>query len=490
MFSSSKRAFSLCYFTTTTKTTTISSIVIIFLTLISYGYGQATYHYETKEFEVPLDHFNFVLNTSFKLRYLINDSYVDKQNVKSPLFFYTGNEGDIETFAKNTGFMWELAQSYRACVVFAEHRYYGKSLPFGNMTFNATQPLNYGYLSVEQVLEDFADLIQDLQEKNKYGPVIAFGGSYGGMLSAWFRMKYPHLVYGALAASAPVRQFDGLTSCDIFSRITTSIFANSFKDGTCSANIRKSWDLFKQLSASDEGKKKLNEAFVFCDAIKVEDDLNKFMDYLEDVYANLAMANYPYANDFLSPLPPYPVRQFCSYLQTLETGDKLLDAMKQAINVYFNFTGAAKCLDYKSAFDPNSIGGDAWEIQTCNQMVMPMCSTPETMFRVKEWNFKEYTENCMKKFHVKPKLNDITLRYGGKNVRDISNIIFSNGLLDPWSGGGVLQTDNEAIHIIIIPEGAHHLDLRASNPNDPRSVIQARQREKNIIGKWIEEYRW
>jgi len=45
-----------------------------------------------------------------------------------------------------------------------------------------------GYLTVEQVLADYANLIGYIK-KNKLGdvPVISLGGSYGGMLTAWFR---------------------------------------------------------------------------------------------------------------------------------------------------------------------------------------------------------------------------------------------------------------------------------------------------------------
>lgn len=58
--------------------------------------------------------------------------------------------------------------------------------------------------------------------------------------------------------------------------------------------------------------------------------------------------------------------------------------------------------------------------------------------------------------------------------------------MDPWSGGGVLRTPNDKISIIIIPDTAHHLDLRSSNPNDPQSVITARKMEKDEIKKWLE----
>ncbi len=38
-----------------------------------------------------------------------------------PLLFYTGNEGPIESFYENTGFVFDLAKDFNALVVFAEH---------------------------------------------------------------------------------------------------------------------------------------------------------------------------------------------------------------------------------------------------------------------------------------------------------------------------------------------------------------------------------
>ena len=113
-----------------------------------------------------------------------------------PIFFYTGNEGDIEAFTENSGFMWDIAEEFGALLVFAEHRYYGESLPFGAES-RSKDPLKVGYLSSSQALADYVDLITFLRntmEGAAESPVVAFGGSYGGMLAAWIRTKYPHIV--------------------------------------------------------------------------------------------------------------------------------------------------------------------------------------------------------------------------------------------------------------------------------------------------------
>lgn len=94
--------------------------------------------------------------------------------------------------------MWEIAPEFRALVVFAEHRYYGESMPFGNKS--NSDPKLMGYLTSQQAMADFVDLIQYLRttDKRQSSAAILFGGSYGGMLSAWMRLKFPHIAQGSI----------------------------------------------------------------------------------------------------------------------------------------------------------------------------------------------------------------------------------------------------------------------------------------------------
>ena len=62
---------------------------------------------------------------------------------------------------------------------------------------------------------------------------------------------------------------------------------------------------------------------------------------------------------------------------------------------------------------------------------------------------------------------------------------YSNGLLDPWSSGGVMHTVSPSLPAIIIPNGAHHVDLRFSNPADTSDIRAAREQELTIIRQWL-----
>ena len=77
----------------------------------------------------------------------------------------------MQLYVNHTGLMWETAEDAGALMVFAEHRYYGESLPFGDATRD-----RMGYLTAEQALADYAALIFDLKARLNAtaAPVVAF----------------------------------------------------------------------------------------------------------------------------------------------------------------------------------------------------------------------------------------------------------------------------------------------------------------------------
>ncbi|KAF2357933.1 Peptidase S28 [Trinorchestia longiramus] len=338
-----------------------------------------------------------------------------------------------------------------------------------------------------QALADYVELIANLKKAYKgaeNSPVVVFGGSYGGMLSAWMRMKYPHIVRGAIAASAPVAQFTGLTPCNKFGEVVTRTFA---KEGDeCVKTIQKSWAAINEMASTADGRTWLNNEWKLCSPLNSTEDANDLKNYLTDVWTNLAMVDYPYMANFLAPLPAYPVMAVCQAMKFLKDDPKeILHELFKGLNVYFNYTTTAKCFQFKSSM-PSSLDDKGWDLQTCTEMVMPFCYDGKNdFFEPKPWNFTAFSQGCSKKWDVKPEQYKMENIYGGRNIKYASNIVFSNGLLDPWSSGGILEDVNESVVSVTIPEGAHHIDLRGAQRADPQSVIAARDLHRAHIRKWI-----
>lgn len=382
------------------------------------------------------------------------------------------------------GFMWDIAPEFKAMLIFAEHRYYGTSIPYGQTAFKDPKKMNF--LTSEQALADYAVLIKHIKSSipgSSQSKVIAFGGSYGGMLAAWFRMKYPNVVQGSLAASAPIWTFREDADCDAFDRTVTGTFRKS--SSACVDNIKALWKTLNTTASQTGGLAKLSEMFHLCKPLKSADDVTTLKNWIVSALVYLAMVDYPYPSKFLAPLPAWPVKETCRPISTPLNGDNLIIGTAKAMNVFYNYTGSTSCFDIGSGDIPN-LGISGWDYQSCTEMVAPSCSNGKTdMFEKSAWDFKEYTNGCLKNWKVKPDINWIETQYWGKNLSAASNIIFSNGLLDPWSSGGVLKSQSDSVVAILIPNGAHHLDLRGSNKADPADVVSARNQEKKYIATWL-----
>ncbi|KAG5040474.1 hypothetical protein JHK85_012950 [Glycine max] len=271
------------------------------------------FHYETRCIQQSLDHFSFSELPTFPQRYLISTEHWVGPRRLGPVFFYSGNEDDIEWFAQNTGVVWEIAPRFGAM-----HQYYGESVPYGSAEEAYKNVTTLSYLTSEQALADFSVLIADLKHNfsTKDCPVFLFGGSYGGsergwcrqyclrdtfnsldgtLLAAWMRLKYPHVAVGALASSAPILQFEDIVPPETFYDLVSNAF--------------KSWNEMASAGQTNNGLELLTKTFNLCQKLNRTKDL---YDWVEAAYSYLAMVNYPYPAEFMMTLPEHPIREACT----------------------------------------------------------------------------------------------------------------------------------------------------------------------------------
>ncbi|KAL5704268.1 lysosomal Pro-Xaa carboxypeptidase [Ranunculus cassubicifolius] len=439
---------------------------------------QAFYYTQT------LDHFNYLPESSatFQQKYIVNSKYWGGANTSSPIFVYTGPEFEIE-YVATPGLMTDIAPRFKALLVYIEHRYYGESMPFGEESYQNSSTM--GYFSSTQALADYAELIIDLKRNlsAQNSPVIVLGGSYGGMLASWFRLKYPHIAVGALASSAPILYFDGMTPENGYHVVVTKDFKEISE--SCYNTIRESWSEIDRVAATPNGLNMLSQKFNTCEVVNSS---NQLKDSIATNYITSAQFNEP---------PYYPVKQICAAIDGLPEGSDVISRISAGYKVgfgrLFNNTPCNEISYLAPTIAPTRELGWFW--QTCTEMVIPIgYHKNETMFdRENPFDLKAFTRGCQSKFGVTPRPHWITTEYGGHNITSVlkkfaSNIIFSNGLQDPYSVGGVLQSISDSVVALYTTQGSHCLDLVAASTSDPDWLVTQRKKEVEIIQGWIQEY--
>jgi lysosomal Pro-X carboxypeptidase len=293
----------------------------------------------------------------------------------------------------------------------------------------------------------------------------------------------------------------------------------------CKDNLQRAWDRILAAGQTADGRAKLTRGFRTCSPVQAPgnatDDPWYIMQWAQGPWANMAMGNFPYASSYLmhgkSMLPPWPVRAACSHLDAdLSDDEALFNAVRAAVAVQYNNTGDKACFDIVGdaadlGLDPppgnappvyqrkgEKCTGD-WDFQWCTEMVQPFLQgTRDDMFWCSDgtyypkddcsfWNFTSESDRCFQQWGVRPRKDWARVALAGKNLKHASNIVFTNGLQDPWHGGGVLQNISETVVSVIIPNGAHHIDLMFSDPADKDypDILHARQVQVEHMHRWV-----
>uniref|UniRef100_A0A5K3EXI6 Ribosomal RNA-processing protein 40 n=1 Tax=Mesocestoides corti TaxID=53468 RepID=A0A5K3EXI6_MESCO len=443
-------------------------------------------------YEQKISHFDFSFpSLTFNQRFVYEDQWYKPGG---PIFFYCGNEGNILSFWNNTGFLFDIAPTFNALILFAEHRYYGESLPFPS-SFN--QPY-IGYLTIEEAMADFANLIPAVKQQFNAtsAPVIAFGGSYGGMLAAYMRLQYPHIISGAISSSAPFKWVTGEASLHTFFESIKEVYFSA--NETCIPIIQAAYvEILKRANEGQNGLKNITIELGLCQPLETLEDLDRMLRWSRNAFVVMSMMNYPYSSSFMSDLPANPVKVSCD--RAIKFGIKNpLAGLREAVGVFYS-KSPESCFDYKSQYidcaDITGCGlGDdsiAWDFQACTEMHLydPSNATSNDLFPSLPKTLEEVNEYCYRKYGVRMSEKQLLTAFGPISIwKRASNIVFSNGNLDPWMKGGILEDVSKSVTALQIHGGAHHLDLRSANEADPPSVKIARQTEIEAISEWLKEY--
>ncbi|XP_061342201.1 uncharacterized protein LOC133288462 [Gastrolobium bilobum] len=439
---------------------------------------------KTFYYNQTLDHFNYRPESysTFQQKYMMNSKYWGGAKTSAPIFAYLGAEEAIDASVVNQGFLNDNAASFRALLVHIEHRYYGDSIPFGSKKEAFENASTYGYLNSAQALADYAEVLVHIKNtlKAQESPVIVIGGSYGGMLAAWFRLKYPHLALGALASSAPLLEFYDIRPQDNYYAVVTKDFRETSE--TCYETILKSWSEIDRVASQPNGLSILSKRFNTCSPLT---DAEGLKGSLQMMYSYAAQYDY-------NTYPTTQVAQICGAIDGASFGNDILSKISAGAQAA---KGENNCVSNVNDVEPSSdsVDFDNWGWQTCNEMVMPIGIGNNTMFPPNPFNIEGFVDQCKRNYGVSPRPHWVTTYYGGHDIKRVlqrfgSNIIFSNGLRDPYSSGGVLDNLSDSLIASHTVNGSHCLDLSPANENDPVWLVRQRKEEIEIINSWITQY--
>ncbi|KAL9646966.1 hypothetical protein ABK040_013824 [Willaertia magna] len=432
-----------------------------------------------------IDHFNNLNTDTFSQRYYF---YIPEGVSESTPYhlLYICPEGPCDGTPNN--YVRTYAKQLNATIYTLEHRFYGKSVPYQSMT---TDNLSK-YLSTNFALADLASFIEIIKTsfsvKKRYNSnikdhqFIIIGCSYPGALSAWFSLKYPHLISGALSSSGVVNSILEFYTFDLHVQKAAGPF--------CSQQLIKVTQYMENRKTSEQ---LLNDFKAPKDM-----EINDLFLLFADIGAESIQYGYHY--------------ELCN---SLFGEDEVLyqNFLSYSLNFFYKVFGTTP-LDYynkaigNDTYDP-SVGSNAdrsWWWQTCSQLAYFQIAPPNSLpsIRSRRLTLNYFFEKCYKIFGKKILPNTVftNVDYGSTKVLNITTgkTIFVNGSQDPWIKASVEKDERKLSYVIECENCGHCVSIRGcpSLPSDDGpsdkctsngmdQVYRVREQTLQTMKKWFSQ---
>ncbi|XP_022741136.1 probable serine protease EDA2 [Durio zibethinus] len=437
----------------------------------------------TKElwFDQTLDHFSPYDHRQFKQRYY---EFLDYFQVPDgPIFLNICGESSCPGITND--YISVLAKKFGAAVVSLEHRYYGKSSPFKSHTTE-----NLKYLSSKQALFDLAIFRQWYQEslnlkqnkRDSENPWFVFGISYPGALSAWFRLKFPHLTCGSLASSAVVLAVYNFTDFD--KQIGESAGPE------CKAALQEITQLVDQRLALPLSERKKLKTLFGAAELEIDGDFLYFV-------ADAAVTAFQYGN---------PDTLCTPLVEAKKAGEDLVGAYAKYVKEHYIGSIGVSVQTYNQKHLKNTAVSEdnsdrLWWFQVCTEVAYFQVAPSTDSIRSSKVDTNYHLDLCKSVFGegIYPEVDVTNIYYGGTKIAG-SKIIFTNGSQDPWRHASKqLSSPDMPSYLITCHNCGHGTDMRgcpqsplsiegnAQNCSSPESVHKVRQQMIEQIDLWLSE---
>lgn len=434
------------------------------------------------------------------------------------------------------GIVTQLAKTYNGLGVILEHRYYGESYPFADLTTK-----NIRFLSTEQAMADYAYFASNvvfpgLEHLNLTAdavPWIGYGGSYAGAFVAFLRKVYPEVFFGVVSSSGvteaivdywqyyePIRQFapsDCIWSIETFMDIMDTILIEHAKNETLKSHLKA---VFGATSSDVD-----DEFF----AAALSSTLGAFQGRNWDPAVGDGTFQR-YCKNLTSPSLLYQQNNTMkAWTEEVISATKYDATNSSLVTGMLNYAGYMNAtmfshLDevrgtssHKSPQSLQKSSGVSWGYQVCTEWgyFMPGSSVPKDRLPLISRLITLAGESrfCKEDFNITtPPDTDRINKHGGFNF-SYPRAAIIDGLADPWrdatphaDGTRPRQsTDEEPFILVDVPaedvwdgiRGAvHHWDQNGLSEQDvqqgktaPKAIVALQQEIIRFVGVWLKQWR-